>query len=86
MDHQRGIPAVIDDQPRALSHLQMIVQEGTCPVFFKRFPFQANTGTPALAIAAAAWSCVEKILQDAHRTSAPSDLSVSIKNAVSMVM
>ena len=27
-------------------------------------PFQANTGTPASAIAAAAWSCVEKMLQE----------------------
>ena len=31
-------------------------------------PFQANTGTPAAAIAAAAWSCVEKMLQLAQRT------------------
>ena len=27
-------------------------------------PFQANTGTPAAAIAVAAWSCVEKTLHD----------------------
>ena len=44
-------------------------------------PFQANTGTPDGAsgvpygpttTAAAAWSWVEKMLQDAQRTSAPS--------------
>ena len=45
-------------------------------------PFQANTGTPAAAIAAAAWSCVEKILQLAQRTSAPRSTIVSISTAV----
>ena len=49
-------------------------------------PFQAYTGTPAAAIAAAAWSCVEKMLQDAQRTLAPSACSVSISTAVWMVM
>ena len=49
-------------------------------------PFQANTGTPPAAIAAAAWSCVEKILQDDQRTSAPSSVRVSIKTAVWMVI
>ncbi len=49
-------------------------------------PFQANTGMPAAAIAAAAWSCVEKMLHDAQRTSAPRATSVSISTAVWMVM
>ena len=49
-------------------------------------PFQAKTGTPASAIAAAAWSWVEKMLQDAQRTSAPSAVSVSISTAVCIVM
>ena len=49
-------------------------------------PFQAKTGTPAAAIAAAAWSWVEKMLQDAHRTWAPSAVSVSIRTAVWIVM
>ncbi len=49
-------------------------------------PFHANTGTPAAAIAAAAWSCVEKMLQDAQRTSAPSATRVSMSTAVWMVM
>ena len=45
-------------------------------------PFQAKTGTPLWAIAAAAWSWVEKILQLAQRTSAPRSRSVSISTAV----
>src|SRR4051794_3931695 len=58
-------------------------------------PFQANTGIPfgssivpsgPTATAAAAWSCVEKMLQLAQRTSAPSSTSVSINTAVWMVM
>ena len=49
-------------------------------------PFQANTGMPAAAIAAAAWSWVEKMLHDAQRTSAPSATRVSISTAVWMVM
>jgi hypothetical protein len=58
-------------------------------------PFQANTGTPRgsstvpfgpTAIAAAAWSCVEKMLHDAHRTLAPNATRVSINTAVWIVM
>jgi len=41
---------------------------------------------PAAAIAAAAWSCVEKMLHEAQRTSAPSACSVSMSTAVWMVM
>src|SRR5438552_2865729 len=41
---------------------------------------------PALAIAAAAWSCVEKILHEAQRTLAPRSTSVSINTAVWIVM
>ena len=41
---------------------------------------------PAAAIAAAAWSWVEKMLQEAQRTSAPSAFSVSISTAVWIVM
>ena len=39
-----------------------------------------------MATAAAAWSCVEKMLHDAHRTSAPSSTSVSMSTAVWIVM
>src|SRR3954453_7110274 len=57
-------------------------------------PFQAKTGPPAGAsgvpspttIAAAAWSWVEKMLQLAQRTSAPSAVSVSISTPVWIVM
>ena len=58
-------------------------------------PFQAKTGEPAGAsgvpvlpttIAAAAWSWVEKMLQEAQRTFAPSSTSVSMRTAVWMVM
>ncbi len=49
-------------------------------------PFHAKTGMPAAAIAAAAWSWVEKMLQLAQRTSAPSSTSVSMSTAVWIVM
>ena len=58
-------------------------------------PFQAKTGTPCgssavpfgpTATAAAAWSWVEKMLQEAQRTSAPSATSVSMSTAVWIVM
>merc|ERR1719337_826443 len=50
-------------------------------------PFQANTvAVPALAIAAAAWSCVLKMLQEHQRTLAPMAARVSISTPVWMVM
>src|SRR3954452_23554379 len=58
-------------------------------------PFQANTGTPwgsstvpwgPTTTAAAAWSWVEKMLQEAQRTSAPSATRVSMSTAVCTVM
>ncbi len=58
-------------------------------------PFQAKTGTPEgastvpsgpTAIAAAAWSWVEKMLQETQRTSAPSAVRVSMRTAVCTVM
>src|SRR5262249_17620781 len=49
-------------------------------------PFHAYTGTPLSAIAAAAWSWVEKMLQLHHRTWAPSAVSVSMSTAVWIVM
>ena len=58
-------------------------------------PFQAKTGTPCgfsgvpsgpTAMAAAAWSWVEKMLQDAQRTSAPRATRVSMRTAVCTVM
>merc|ERR1719460_3037566 len=50
-------------------------------------PFHANTlDVFARTTAAAAWSCVEKMLHEHQRTSAPSASSVSIRTAVWMVM
>jgi hypothetical protein len=58
-------------------------------------PFQAKTGVPLGAsgvpsrpttIAAAAESCVLKMLHDTQRTSAPRSTSVSISTAVCTVM
>src|SRR6478735_6018886 len=58
-------------------------------------PFQAKTGVPLgsstvpcgpTTTAAAAWSWVEKMLQEAQRTSAPSATRVSMSTAVWMVM
>mmetsp|Transcript_15355 Transcript_15355/g.17060 ORF Transcript_15355/g.17060 Transcript_15355/m.17060 type:complete len:207 (+) Transcript_15355:46-666(+) len=49
-------------------------------------PFQAKTGTPALATAAAAASLVEKMLHEHHRTRAPRAVRVSMRTAVCTVM
>merc|ERR1719274_328625 len=50
-------------------------------------PFQAKTTeVPALAIAAAAWSCVLKMLHDAQRTLAPRAAIVSMRTPVWIVM
>merc|ERR1719412_2260642 len=50
-------------------------------------PFQGNTvEVPALAIAAAAWSCVLKMLHEHHRTLAPNAARVSMSTPVWMVM
>ncbi|OPY92953.1 MAG: hypothetical protein A4E73_00602 [Syntrophaceae bacterium PtaU1.Bin231] len=50
-------------------------------------PFHAKTAAvPASAIAAAAWSWVEKMLHEAHRRSAPRTFSVSMSMAVWIVM
>jgi len=46
----------------------------------------AKTAVPSAAMAAAAWSWVEKMLQEAQRTWAPSALRVSMSTAVWMVM
>lgn len=42
------------------------------------------TGTPAAAMAAAAWSWVEKMLQEVQVTSAPRAVRVSMRTAVWM--
>ena len=46
-------------------------------------PFHAKTvAVPAFATPAATWSCVLKMVQDAHRTMAPRAWSVSMSTAV----
>mmetsp|Transcript_6152 Transcript_6152/g.15754 ORF Transcript_6152/g.15754 Transcript_6152/m.15754 type:complete len:205 (+) Transcript_6152:721-1335(+) len=49
-------------------------------------PFQAYTGTPVAAMAAAASSWVEKMLHDDQVTSAPRAVRVSMSTAVCVVM
>merc|ERR1719201_1009886 len=50
-------------------------------------PFHANTlAVPARTMAEAAWSCVEKMLHETQRRSAPSASSVSMSTPVWMVM
>merc|ERR1719161_1617012 len=50
-------------------------------------PFQAKTvDVPALAMAAAAWSCVLKMLQEHQRTLAPKQAKVSIRTPVWIVI
>jgi len=49
-------------------------------------PFQAKQAALSRATAAAAWSCVLKMLQEHQRTVAPSLTSVSMSTAVWMVM
>ena len=49
-------------------------------------PCRRTPACPSAAMAAAAWSCVEKMLHEAQRTSAPSAFSVSISTAVWIVM
>ena len=53
---------------------------------FSVSPFQAKTGVPVAAIAAAAWSWVEKMLHEHQRTSAPRACRVSMSTAVWIVM
>mmetsp|Transcript_81061 Transcript_81061/g.121851 ORF Transcript_81061/g.121851 Transcript_81061/m.121851 type:complete len:294 (-) Transcript_81061:40-921(-) len=58
-----------------------------CQYSSRLSPFHANTAAePAAAIAAAAWSCVLKMLHEHQRTSAPRALNVSIRTAVWIVM
>lgn len=53
---------------------------------FNEISAETYTGTPLAAIAAAAWSCVEKMLQLVHVSSAPSAFSVSMRTAVWMAI
>ena len=87
VDQQRGVAAVVDDQLRALAAGKRKGHRRAPPVLGQRFalPREYRVRLRA-AIAAAAWSCVEKMLHEHQRTSAPSSTSVSISTAVWMVM
>ena len=74
---------------------QVSASSAQCQYSSRVSPFQAKTGIPfgssgvpsgPTATAAAAWSWVEKMLQLAQRTCAPSAVSVSISTAVWIVM
>ena len=86
VDQQRDVAAVINDQFGTLAAGMSDRLVRAPPVFLQDSPFQAKTGTPVAAMAAAAWSCVEKMLQLAQRTLAPRSTRVSISTAVWMVM
>src|SRR5262249_52847207 len=95
VEEQGGVAAVVHDLRGALPSPEVESALGEVPVLLEALPLVANTGTPRglsgvpsgpTASAAAAWSWVEKMLQEAHRTSAPSAFSVSMSTAVWMVM
>ncbi len=81
--------------PRVSASTQVIICSAHHQYSSSDSPFQAKHGTPLgssavpcgpTTTAAAAWSCVEKMLQEAQRTSAPSSTSVSMSTAVWTVM
>ncbi len=70
VDEQGGVAAVIQDHVgRALGELEDAVRE--VPVLLQALPLVGEDGDAPAAMAAAAWSWVEKMLQLAQRTSAP---------------
>jgi len=85
VDEQGGIATVVHDELRAFVARMRECRERKVPNSSSDSPLCAKTGMPAFATAAAAWSCVEKMLQLAQRTDAPSSTSVSMRMAVSMV-
>ena len=64
---QRGVATVVEDHVRAACCRRRPGHDSARSVHHQYSssvsPFQANTGMPAAAIAAAAWSWVEKMLQ-----------------------
>ena len=87
VQQQRRVAAVVEDHVRgaAVGPLEDAVR--VVPVLLERLALEGEDGGAALAaIAAAAWSWVEKMLHEAQRTSAPSACSVSISTAVWIVM
>ena len=87
VDQHGGVAAVVEDhvgeRRRRASRTGARCSPSTRPA---SRPCRRTRAMPAAAMAAAAWSCVEKMLQETQRTSAPSAFSVSISTAVWMVM
>jgi len=81
VQEQRGVAAVVEDHVRVAAVRPLEDAVGELPVLLEALALVGVDGTPSAAIAAAAWSCVEKMLHEAQRTCAPSAVSVSISTA-----
>jgi hypothetical protein len=86
VDEEGHVATVIDDELRAFFTGEDDGLPGAPPVFFERLALPGKDGRAGGGDAAAAWSWVEKMLQEAQRTSAPSSFSVSMSTPVWMVM
>ncbi|CAK0872726.1 unnamed protein product [Prorocentrum cordatum] len=87
VDQQRRVAAVIDELVAAVRAWHCHHLLGTPPYSCRVSPFHANTvDVSAFAMAAAAWSCVLKMLQEHQRTLAPSACKVSMRTPVWIVM
>ena len=95
VDEQRGVAAVVEDHVRALAAGPGEDLLGAPPVLLERLALPGEdrdalrvlggaVGPTTTAAAASSW--VEKMLQEAQRTSAPSAVSVSMSTAVCTVM
>jgi hypothetical protein len=86
VQEERDVAAVVDDELRALAAGVAERPPGEVPVLLERLALPGEHRDARAAIAAAAWSWVEKMLHEAQRTEAPSSTSVSIRTAVWIVM
>ena len=83
VDHRGQVAAVVEDQVQrlAVGEEQRLLDAPIELLVGLALP-GVDRAVPVLAMAAAAWSCVEKMLQLLQVTSAPSSASVSISTAV----
>ena len=83
----RRVAAVVEDHVRSTAVGQAQRLLGAPPVLLERLALPGEDRARRRARSRrAAWSCVEKMLQEHQRTSAPSATSVSISTAVWIVM